>query len=86
MLLCLPVPVVFPIHLCPADVVLLAILRPAGEQNNQAVSIPSEVNPVAGTEGNLTFENASADGFDVGEITVRNALERCCHLRGGVNV
>ena len=85
MFLCLPVPVVFPIHLCPADVVWLPILRPAGEQNNQAVPIPSEVNPVAGTEGNLTFENAAADGFDVGEIAIRNALKRCRHLRGGVN-
>ena len=61
-----------------------AILRPTGEQNNQAVPIPPEVNPVAGTEGNLTLENAAADGFDVGEIAIRNSFKRGCHLRGSV--
>jgi cytoskeletal protein RodZ len=51
--LSLPVPVVFPIRLCLADVFLLALLRAAGEQNNKPVAVPPEVNSVAGAKINL---------------------------------
>jgi hypothetical protein len=49
----LPVPVVFPIRLCLADVFLLALLRAAGEQDNQPLSVPAKVNAVAGPKSIL---------------------------------
>src|SRR5436309_3572424 len=70
----LPVPVVFPIRLCPADVFLLAFLRAAREQNNKPFAVPPEENTVAGAKINLVFENTVANRFDVGQVTTRNPL------------
>jgi len=64
--LILPVPVVFPIRLCLADVFLLALLHTVGERNNKPVAVPPEVNAVAGAKINLVFDNAVTDRLDVG--------------------
>src|ERR1035438_5499774 len=82
----LPVPVVFPIRLCLADVFLLAFLRATREQNNEPVALPSEVDAVAGTKINLVFENTVTNRFDVGQVTTRNPLKRRRHFRRGMNV
>jgi hypothetical protein len=71
----LPVPVVFPIRLCPADVFWLAFLRATRQQNDQPVAVPPEVNAVAGAKINLVFENAVTNRFDVGQVTIRNPLK-----------
>jgi hypothetical protein len=64
----LPVPVVFPIRPCLADVFLLALLRAAGEQNNKPVAVPPEVNSVAGAKINPVFKNAVTGRLDVGKV------------------
>jgi hypothetical protein len=82
----LPVPVVFPIRLCLADVFLLALLRATREQNNEPVAVPPEVNAVAGAKINLVFENAVTNRFDVGQVTIRNPLKRRRYFRRSMNV
>jgi hypothetical protein len=72
----LPVPVVFPICLCLADVFLLVLLRATREQNNEPVAVPPEVNAVAGAKINLVFENTVTNRFDVGQVATRNPLKR----------
>ena len=82
----LPVPVVFPIRLCTADVFWLALLHATGEQNNEPVAVPPEVNAVAGAKINLVFENAVTNSLDVGKVTIRNPLERRRYFRRSMNV
>ena len=43
------------------DVVTLALLAAAGEQDNQRLTILSEVNPIAGSEIHLQFGNTAAE-------------------------
>jgi len=82
----LPVPVVLPIRLGLADVLLLALLRAAGEENKKPVAVPPEVNSIAGALIDLVFENAATDRFDVGRVAIRHALKRRGYLRRGLNV
>src|ERR1035441_870612 len=82
----LPVPVVFPIRLCLADVFLLAFLRATREQNNEPVAVPPEVNPVAGAKIDPVFEHAVTNRFDVGKVTIRNPLKRRRYFRRSMNV
>jgi hypothetical protein len=51
----LPVPVVFPIHFCLADVFLLALLHAAGRQNHKP--------PVKGGEMVLGFQQDAMRGL-----------------------
>ena len=85
-LLGLSVPVVFPIRLCLPDVFLLALLRATGEQNDEPVAVPPEVNAVPGAKIKLVFENAVTNRFDVGQVTIRNPLKRRRYLGRGMNV
>lgn len=68
------------------DVQLLAFLRATGKQNDEPAAIPPEIDAVAGAKVNPVFENAAANPFDVGQVTVSNPLKRGCDLGGGLNV
>jgi hypothetical protein len=82
----LPVPVVFPIRLCLAEVFRLALLRATRKQNNELVAVPPEVNAVSGATIDLIVENTVTNRFDVGQVTIRNPLQRRCCFRRGMNV
>jgi len=84
--LSLPVPVVFPIHFCLADVLLLALLRATRKQNDEAAAVTPEVNAVSGAKVNPVFENTVANRLGVGQVAIRNPLKRGCYFRRGMNV
>jgi len=70
----------------PTNVFLLALFRAAGQENHQPVAISAEINTVSGAEIHLVFENAATDGLNVGQVSIRDTLERRCNFGGGLNV
>jgi len=62
------------------DVQPLAVLRATGKQNDEPAAVTAEIDSVAGAEINPVFENAAAYPFDVGQVAIRNSLERRCHF------
>jgi hypothetical protein len=48
------------------DILLLALLGTAAEQDDQSFSVPSEVDPVAGTEVDSAFMNGGTDTLGIG--------------------
>ena len=60
--------ILLPKRLSPIDVSLLMPLRAAAEQDDEDISILSEIDPVTRTEIYATLEYPAADPFHVGEI------------------
>src|SRR5579862_5021464 len=53
------------------DVLMLAFLGTAAEQNDEAVSVLAEINAVAGPEIDAALEYAGTDTLDVREVALR---------------
>ena len=54
-----------------ADIVLLAALRAAAEQDDQGVPVTPEIQPVAGPPIDPIFEDASTHSLGMGEAVTR---------------
>jgi len=78
--------VVLPVGYGGGDIVLLALLGAAAEQDDQPLAILAEIDPITGAECDPEFENAGTDAFDVREITQRKPGQSRRHLRGGLRV
>src|SRR5208282_5303718 len=70
--LVLPSLVVLPVGPGRIDVVLLPFLGPAAEQDNKALAILTEIDPVAGPEVDAIFKDAPAYAFHIGEVPLRH--------------
>jgi hypothetical protein len=66
------------------DVLLLAFLGAAAEQNDEAVSVLAEINSLAGPEIDAALEHPGTDALDVREVALRQTGQRRCHLGGSL--
>lgn len=57
-----------PARLGRRDVVTLALLGAAGEQDDERLTIVSEVNPIAGSKIHLQFGNTAAEPLHIRTI------------------
>ncbi len=71
---------------CGVDIVLLALLSAAAEQNDQPPAILAEINPVGRTKIDPQFEHAGTDALDVRDIAQGQPGQSCRHLGGGLRV
>lgn len=58
---------------------MMALLRPAFEQNHQFRTVPTEVDPVTRVPVDPALDNPAADRFQVGQIARSDALDRRLH-------
>jgi hypothetical protein len=52
------------------DIVLLALLCSARQQDYERIAVATETDSIAGPEVEPAFEHAFADGFNVGDVTL----------------
>jgi hypothetical protein len=71
-----------PTFLRRRDVLLLALLRAAGNQNHKALAILAEVDSVAGAEVDFAFKNAGTNACDLREIPLLHTRQRDGHFGG----
>jgi hypothetical protein len=63
------------------DVPLLALFRAPAKQDDECLTILTEVNPAAGSEVELVLEHSMTDTFDVREIAERDPGHGHCYLQ-----
>jgi hypothetical protein len=68
------------------DVPLLALFRAPAKQDDECLTILTEVNPAAGSEVELVLEHSMTDTFDVREIAERDPGHGHCYLRSGLGI
>jgi hypothetical protein len=66
-----------------ADIVLLAFLRAAANEDHKRVAVFAEGNAAARTKIDAVFLNTSANALGVGEIALLNARQSSRHLGRG---
>jgi hypothetical protein len=65
------------------DVAILALLRPAAEQDDHGFAVLAEIDSVAGTEIDPVFENPGADPLNVRKVSQLHPADSRRDLRGG---
>ncbi len=68
------------------NVFRLAAFRSSTNEDYEPISVPAEINTIAGTKIDFVFENAAADTFHVRQIPLLNARQSRRHTRGGVRI
>jgi hypothetical protein len=69
-----------------SDVSVLALLRPAGEQNHDGAAILADIDPISGPKIGSVLEDASADTLNVREISKPQPTKCCRNFGGGGSV
>jgi hypothetical protein len=62
-------PVLFPVRSCLQNTCRLLFLRTASEQDNELISVSSEIDPVSGAKIDLIFGDARAQEFLLRPVT-----------------
>ncbi|MCY4533995.1 MAG: hypothetical protein OXB91_01425 [Bryobacterales bacterium] len=62
---------------------MLALLRPAAQEDDQGIAVLTEIDPLAGAEVDAAFEYTGTDTHDAGEVSLLHADQRgrrlgCC--------
>src|ERR1700730_4802791 len=77
----LPAVVVPPSLPCCRDVLLLALLRPASQEDTDSFSVLPKIDTVAGAEIDLGFKDPRADALHVRSVAKRQPRHRCRDFR-----
>ena len=78
--------VVGPHGLGGADVGLLALFGAAGEEDDETIAVAGEVDAVAWSPVDAVFEDALADGFELGGVALFEAGDGGGDFGGGLGV
>src|SRR2546429_3340145 len=65
---------------------LLPFVLPAGQQDDDCLTIPSKINPIARTKIDSIFQYAFSHRFDIGEIALLHAGKRAGDLGAGCRI
>jgi len=68
------------------DIALLPLLGSAGQQDDDRLAIPSEINPITRTKIDPIFQHTFSHAFYIGEIALLDAGERTDDLGAGCRV
>jgi hypothetical protein len=68
------------------DIALLPLLGSAGQQDDDRLAIPSEINPITRTKIDPIFQHTFSHAFHIGEIALFDASERADDLGAGCRV
>src|SRR5437016_4589305 len=78
--------VIFPVAMRCIDIALLPLLGPAGQQDDDCLTIPSKINSIARTKIDSIFQYAFSHRFDIGEIALLHAGKRAGDLGAGCRI
>ena len=68
------------------DTLLLSLLGPTAQEDDQDIAFLAEIDPIAGAEVYPAFEDTGAHALSVGEVALLHPDQRRHHLGRGLSV